>query len=352
MENRESKGIRIMCLVIFLTFTLSWLMFFQRDLLSAAMTTLSSDRSSSYACFFVSVLLIFLVLLPVPIINSIFKFRNGLYAANYTLSAFMLGAFTGYDGNRFFGQSGKEWIISVCFVAAIFIFSVIKSFSVRSNTPDNPRKISDNLLIMTLLFCLAAFLGNTDENLHRKLRIERYLSKCQYEKALQVGCNEEETDSDITLLRAKAMLLLDADNPGSGTGEHLFAYPIREPKLLSLGLSKLLSDPMYDNVTVNIARALVDCDIYTADSLIMPFLRQGRLPAYYMQVLVLNESTDAAARFPEEFAKEKERFDLFVETLERMKNDPMLIRANSTYKEYGKTYYWYYEFRHTYTNTY
>lgn len=63
----------------------------------------------------------------------------------------------------FFGQSGKEWIISVCFVAAIFIFSVIKSFSVRSNTPDNPRKISDNLLIMTLLFCLAAFLGNTDE---------------------------------------------------------------------------------------------------------------------------------------------------------------------------------------------
>jgi hypothetical protein len=148
------------------------------------------------------------------------------------------------------------------------------------------------------------------------------------------------------------MLLLDADNPGSGTGEHLFAYSIREPKLLSSGLSKLLSDPMYDNVTVNIARALVDCDIYTADSLIMPFLRQGRLPAYYMQVLVLNESTDAAARFPEEFAKEKERFDLFVETLERMKNDPMLIRANSTYKEYGKTYYWYYEFRHTYTNTY
>ena len=173
--------------------------------------------------------------------RNILRFKKGLYACNYLLSAVFLGAITGYDGDSFFGQSSTVWIVTaVLAVVMVFICKMVASVP-RSDYNDRPRTLTGNLLIMCLLFCMVGFLGNTDENLHRRLTMERLFSEGEYGKLLELGRNEEESDRYIDYLRAKAMLEVPFEsNPaGSGIGELLFSYSISDPISLSVALNEI-----------------------------------------------------------------------------------------------------------------
>jgi len=337
--------VRWLCGILFSVFAFCWLYFLQRDLIAAAITDLFPSDSVFSAWMSRHHLVVSLFLTAVALLLAVpgrmlLSFRKGLYACNYLFSALFLAVITGYDGDSLLGQTYAEWIVAVLFMLILFLVCRVVASVPKSSYNDRPRTLAGNLLIMSLLFCFTGWLGNTDENLHRRLRLEYLYSVGNYKDLLEVGRFEEESDASIDLIRAKAMLSLSANpNPaGSGIGELLFRYSISDPKVLAGKLSKI------DNPHAYLSACLLNCNIGTfRDSIHLEDYRT--LPTYYMQALVMANDSRASTGFPQQYKEEKELYDAFLKELEPLKSNPLQFQANSTFINYHETYFWFYTFR-------
>lgn len=337
------KCVRWICGVLFAAFSFCWLYFFQRDLLWAENRVLFSMDNGLRIWMFNHHLLVSLALTCIAMLLAlpgriVLRFRKGLYACNYLLSALFLGVITGYDGESLFGQTYTEWIVTGAFMLFLFLVCKIIASVPKSEYNDRPRTLAGNLLLMSLLFCMTGYIGNTDENLHRSLRMEQLYSNGNYADLLEIGRHEEESNPDIDLLRAKSMLSLPAAPAGSEIGEMLFRYSISDPKRLARSLDKIGDTQAY------LSACLLNRDIESfRDSIHIEDYKE--LPTYYMQALVLSNDSLASVRFSKQFNEEKELYNAFLNELELVSTEPAQFRANSTFIAFHESYYWFYTFR-------
>ena len=346
MEKKScDKCVRWICAILFGAFAFCWLYFFQRELLQAENRVLFSADNGLRIWMFnhhllVSLSLTLIALLLVIPGRVVFRFKKGLYACNYLLSAAFLGVITGYDGDSLFGQSVSVWITSGVFMFLLFLICKIVASVPKSDYNDRPRTLAGNLLILSLLFAITAYLGNTEENLHRRLRMEQLYTEGEYEQLLGLGRHEEESDITIDLLRAKAMLNLPSDsNPaGSEIGEQLFRYSISDADALSKSLKAI------DNEQAYLVSCLLDKNLELFRDTIS-YDAYKTLPHYYMQALVIANDSIAAALYPEQFADEQSVYNSFCEALEPLESEPYQFQANSTFITYHETYFWFYTFK-------
>ena len=360
-SNPNDKRGKWLCGILFLAFALSWLCLFQVDLLDELYHSLlhkfgvdgiEGFEESNFHYYAIPVALaVIITLLEIPVAR-LFRFKNGLYACNFLLSALLLGTVTGFDDYNccsiVSGPDTAIWIATAIFCVVLFIVcKIIQTVPPRQSLHNGPRIFSSNLFIMNLLFCMVGFLGNTDENLHRALMINRYTADGQFEKALRVGENEEEANYAVSNARLNAMLRLDAANPGTGIGEYLFNFPVDNMDSMLDYLQLASTGAEHDSLSAVIAMAMINRDLEKADSLIMPYVYQGIVPKFYMQLLVLTENKEAADRLPNEYAAQKKILDNLRESLENIKDESMQFQANSTYLKYHKTYFWYYFFNNS-----
>lgn len=345
MEGKlHDRVIRIFCGTLFALFSFCWLFFFQRELMDMAYRTLFSDYKDVvnllvHNHLVLSVIVtIILALLAIPG-RYIFHFGRGLHSCNYLLSAVSLGIITGFDEHRFFAQTSTTWIVTTLFVVLLPIACLVISSVPKSKYNDRPRTLAGNLLIMSLLFCLIGLMGNTCENTHRSLRMERLYSTGHFEELLAIGMEEEESNEAIDLIRAQAMLSLPTgSNPqGCMIGERLFDYSIFNPQRLSHTLRQL------DDSQAYLASCLLEGkrELFT-DSIALA--SYTILPKYYMQALVMSADSVARSLFPQQFANEQALYNQFLTTLEQLSDEPEQFRANSTFEDYHKSYYWYSNF--------
>ena len=344
MEKKScDKCVRWICGILFAAFAFCWLYFFQRELLWAENRFLFSDDNGLRIWmlnhhFLVSVALTAIaVLLAIPG-KLVLRFKKGLYACNYMLSAIFLGVITGYDGESVFGQDLTVWIVSGAFLFVLFLICKIVASVPKSEYNDRPRTLAGTLLILSLLFCFVGYLGNTDENLHRRLRMEQLFNDGRYEDLLEYGRYEEESDPGIDLLRAKSMLALQADPKGCAIGDMLFRYSISDPKALSRSLRKM------DKPQTYLASCLLNGDIWSfRDSINLEDYKT--MPCYYMQALVLANDSLASARFPQQFKEEQACYDSFLKDLDAVSGEKTQYKANATFITYHETYFWFYTFK-------
>ena len=335
--------IRWLCGILFSAFAFCWLFFFQQDLLCAAYNKLLYGVESANVVHHHIIISLLLVALAFSLVipgRYMLRFKKGLYACNYLFSAAFLGVITGYDGDSVFGQSTTVWIVTSAFAVILFFVCKMVASVPRSEYNDRPRTLAGNLLIMCLLFCMVGFLGNTDENLHRRLTMEHLLSEGEYGKLLEVGSKEEESDRYIDLLRAKAMLEVPFEsNPaGSGIGELLFSYSISDPISLSVALNEIPDAQAY------LASRLLAGDLCGfADSIELS--RYKILPQYYMQALVCLGDSSAMKMFPVQYNEELSRYKSFNDKVESLGDEPEKFLANSTFIDFHSTYYWFLRFR-------
>lgn len=344
MEKKScDKCVRWLCGILFSAFAFCWLFFFQRDLLNAEINCAFAGNERlcehlSGSLFIISLLTIFSLLLAIPG-RIILRFKKGLYACNYLFSATFLGLITGFDGDNLLGQGSTIWMVTAVFAVVLFLICKLVASVPRSEYNDRSRTLAGNLLLLSMLFCMVGYLGNTDENLHRRLHMERLYADGDYDGLLEVGRYEEESDQAIDLLRAKAMLSLPFDsNPaGSGIGEHLFCYSISNPIALSQSLKELDNDEAY------LASCLLEGNIQSFSDRINIDSYQ-KLPTYYMQALVLANDSASRAKFPQQYAQELSTYDSFCEALEPIETEPKQFQANSTFIDFHETYFWFYSF--------
>ena len=344
MEKKScDRCIRWICAVLFAAYAFCWLYFFQRELLQAENSVLFSADNGLRIWMFnhhllVSLFLTFVALLLVIPGRLMLRFKKGLYACNYMLSAIFLAVITGYDGESVFGRDLTVWIASGAFLFVLFLICKIVASVPKSEYNDRPRTLSGNLLILSLLFGITAYLGNTDENLHRRLKMEQMFEDGRYEQLLEYGRYEEESDSGIDLLRAKSMLALPTDPAGSAIGDMLFRYSISDPKALSKALKSMNNEQAY------LAACLLDGNLKAfSDTINLDTYKT--LPGFYMQALVIANDSAACARFPKEFAQSQTAYDSFCEALEPLEQEPLQFQVNSTFINYHETYFWFYTFK-------
>lgn len=344
MEKKSCDNcVRWICGIVFAAFAFCWLYFFQRELLWAENRFLFSDDNSLRIWMFNHHFLVSLALTAIALLLAIpgrllLRFKKGLYACNYLFSAAFLGVITGYDGVYVFGQDLTVWIASGVFMFVLFLICKIVASVPKSEYNYRPRTLAGNLLILSLLFTITAYLGNTDENLHRRLRMEQMYNQGRYQDLLGYGRYEEESDQGIDLLRAKSMLALEATPKGSGIGDMLFRYSISDPGVLSRSLKKM------DDTQAYLSSCLLEGDLSSfRDSIKLDEYKT--LPCYYMQALVIANDSLAAARFPKQFKDQKESYEFFKKELESLSAEKTQFKANSTFINYHESYYWYYTFR-------
>ena len=344
MEKKScDKCVRWICAILFGAFAFCWLYFFQRELLQAENGVLFSADNGLRIWMFNHHLLVSLALTAIALLLAIpgrivLRFKKGLYACNYLISAAFLGVIAGYDGYSLFGQSYTVWIVTGVLMLVLFLICKIVASVPKSEYNDRPRTLAGNLLILSVLFGITSYLGNTDENLHRRLRMEQLYHQGKYEDLLDYGRYEEESDSDIDLLRAQAMLALEAAPKGSGIGDMLFRYSISDPKALSRSLKKM------DNTQAYLSSCLLDGDLMSfRDSIHLDEYKT--LPGYYMQALVIANDSLAAVRFPEQFKDVRTHYESFLKDVEGVKSEPKQFQANSTFIGYHESYFWFYTFK-------
>lgn len=346
MEKKScDKCVRWICAILFGAFAFCWLYFFQRELLQAENGVLFSADNGLRIWMFNHHLLVSLALTAIALLLAIpgrivLRFKKGLYACNYLFSAAFLGVITGYDGNSLFGQSYTVWIVTGVVMLVLFLICKIVASVPKSEYNDRPRTLAGNLLILSVLFGITSYLGNTDENLHRRLRMEQLYEQGRYEDIFDYGRYEEESDRGIDLLRAKAMLNYPVkDFPkGSEIGALLFRYNISDPKALSRSLRSMNDTQAY------LSACLLDGDLHSfRDSIHLedyPYV-----PTYYMQALVLSDDSLAAAKFPQQFKDEKSYYESFLNDVENVKSEPKQFQANSTFINHHESYFWFYTFK-------
>ena len=346
MQSKSNdKGMKRLCGIMFLVFALLWLCFFQVNLLNdvfrhVLQELFKADNVNLHYLILPVVLALIITLLGIPFAR-LFRFKDGLYACNYLVPALLLGASAAFESSGssiLSGPSTTVWIVTAVFSAVLFIICKIIQAVPRQSVMNVPRVASGNLLIMTLLFCLVGYLGNTDENLHRRLMMERLYAHSEYEKILEIGRLEEESDPAIDLLRAQAMLNLPAEPASSKIGEQLFSYSISAPQSLSQSLKET------QNEQAILASNLLDKDLSSFRAKIK-YESYKILPKYYMQALVIANDSIARTKFPQQYAEEKSLYDSFCQTLEPVESESPQYQSNATYIKYHTTYFWYYTFK-------
>ena len=224
-KNSSTVGIRLMCAIVFLTFTFGFLYFFQADILAVAQHVLSGGLTHYNRLTGAVLLTLGLQLLQV-LIYAILRLRKRSHALTYLPSMLTLGMLTDISSDIDFRFSMGAWwwvyplIIVVWLLIALFCRALQDVEPEREPTGLLSRAMWLNMLTMALMIIGVASLSNTNAVFHFRSHVETALLAHDYDEALRVGDCSLETDGNLMMLRMYAL------SRKGQLGERLFEYPL------------------------------------------------------------------------------------------------------------------------------
>lgn len=226
-RNSSTVGIRLMCAIVFLSFSFVWLYCFQADVLAAAQHILSKGLTQ-YKPFVGAVLITLVLQLLQTIVYAFARLRKRSYALTYLPSMLVLALITDIhiDIDNQFSLGSWWWLFPL--VLVVWVILVVLARMLQTVEPDTEttslfsRAMWINMLTMALLIILLVAFSNTNAVFHYRMRAETRLLSGDYEGALQMGVKSLESDADLQMIRMYAL------SRTGELGERLFAYPVPE----------------------------------------------------------------------------------------------------------------------------
>jgi len=220
-STMNTRLMRVVCALLFLAFCFIYLYFYEGDVLLAAQHDWS-DGATHYNVTIGAVLITLVLLLLQMGVMAITKLYKRTHALTYFPSLFLLLMTVGY---------GTKWhtttIVIVLSVLAALVYVALVILFRRYQPYERPissnglfsQLVTINVAQMLLMFFIVCLLGNNHISLHHQMRMERFLSEKQYEKAAAVGKNNQDTPT-LTMLRAHALARQGL------LGDKLFSYAV------------------------------------------------------------------------------------------------------------------------------
>lgn len=381
-QKRVAKWMNLLCGSLFTIFSFSYLYFLQADLIGRAQHILSAG-TTTYAPMLGAVVLTFIALLLAVGVGKLLKLPIRFMALAFFPSMGLLGWLTDItpvmtDAGLSLGLS-NYWVFIILFVVwAVFVFVVRQFPDVKTQHIPFWSPLWTNSLILCCLSLSVTLLGNTEENLHDRLRAERFLSESDYTNLLEVNKNGTHVSKQLTAMRALAQA-----HRGE-LGEALFTYPqdyascgliVADADLLDYDtlqtyfhkywqaipvgriqndaptfFSRILERREADTLAIRdyyLCALLLDCDLEQFVRRLPDFYNiSGSLPLHYREALVLYNhlSLSATPENPDTIAYDDSlqasRFSEFVTYVEKYPHS--MERRNYARRLYGHTYWYYY----------
>lgn len=207
-SNGNYSLMRMACALYFGAFVFCYIYFFQNDILYAAQHVLSNGQTH-YNRTLGSVLITIVLFVVHFIMLSLTRFTRRLHVLTYAPSLMLLATLCS------FGEPTDKYLSSpwpvIFFIVLLLALFVLKKSGIEDLKPLSSRPYHEfktsvlNFLFLVLMSIGVAFVGNSDDVLHYRLRIERLLMAHEYRLALEVGKDAQATDTSLTMLRIYAL---------------------------------------------------------------------------------------------------------------------------------------------------
>ena len=224
-NKNSTAAITVACAIVFIAYVFCYLYFMQADVLALSQFAWSGGQTHYDAMIGAVLLTIVLFLIRIGV-ASVTRFPKRLHSLVYFPSLVLLGILTGgtMQSDGIVTVGGKIWVA----VVLLLLFAVAARQLGKYRPYESPLSSTSlfsqaswmNMGLLVLMFFLCQALGNTDRLTHNRLKMERYVSKGQYDKALLIANKSQETDSLMTMLRAFSL------SKQGLLGEKLFSYAL------------------------------------------------------------------------------------------------------------------------------
>jgi hypothetical protein len=225
LKYGSTVTIRVMCAIVFVLFSFSWLYFFQADQMAMAQHELSSGMTR-YSPLLGTLIITAVLMLLQWLVFSIFRLTKRFHALTYVPSMTLLALITEVSRQIVSADGVSPWIwvlpvlVLLLWAAVSYVARVAQEVETDLSYAILSRPMWINSLLMALQIMCVAWTSNTNAVSHYRMQTETLLADGAYQKALEVGKYSDESDANLLMLRMYALARENA------LGERLFEYPI------------------------------------------------------------------------------------------------------------------------------
>jgi len=375
-KRRTARIIAVASGLLFSVFSITYLSVFQKDVMEALHYSLAQGKTV-YAPWISAIIITVVLLVLRLLINGLVNLRGPFKGLSYFPSCLLLGVLTDVGHDVYHGGGIADvwaWMLPLVLVLYVAIGWLLARAARLWLNPElsDGFVVNSNLLTLLLLCFMTIGIGNDDIHFHHELQVEEALRKQDYVRALQVGEKTMDPSRNLTALRAYAM-------SRQGTmGEDLFRYPqlygaagllmgTSNEKALRLNADSLsvylgakptMGEPALDffrRICHEESGNYTTLDYYLSALLLEKKLDEfvkefdalysvrDSIPIYYNQALYLHAKmygTSTGETTNEALEALWEKYRAKQEELSGQRGE-----ANYMRREFGDTYWWYYQYK-------
>ncbi len=235
MSNNSKDGsvtLKVVCAIIFIAFVVSYVYFYQCDVL-AMMQYAWSDGQKHYDRNVGAVVLSAVLVVITAVTVALSRMPGRYYALNFYPALLVLGGLTAVhreEGGLVSVSWGWFILFLVLLVGSFVLIRVVSNLKAYSQPLRSVGVFSHlwwkNFMYLLLPMVVTCMIGNSDRTLHTRLAVERLCMQGEFAKALETGYAQYDNDSSLTMLRAMALAKTLGTDSTSMIGENLFKYEI------------------------------------------------------------------------------------------------------------------------------
>ena len=372
-KNQFDISIRVICFLLFVVFSFLYIYMFQSERLALMQDHLAQGLTNNNA--FVTAALITLLLMALQsLLNRAGKLHGNFEALSYLPSCVVLALITKIDNT--FSYSWVQWGLTLLLAFSVYILIVwIDRNSLQLRGEKFLKQLTPNMGVMAALFIFVGSFGCNDSVKTMELAAWKHLHSGDYDKVLNVGSESDECDAQLTSLRNLALAKTGQ------LGDKLFAYPqpygangllmnrynMQTPQYGAEEFYDILGGSPYGGEKaaafykrmmqkensayyrdLYAASLLLDKDLesFAALTVANGKTTSSNLPVHTQEAwMVYNEQHPFSpiAFVPDEAVAQ--RYREYITLREAHADEPVVMR-NLCKRNYGKTYWYYYDFVH------